>query len=196
MLDATAPTTQGDTSEMAASGQIGQVEVFDETVSDWLSYEELLFPFLRNCGKKGHNQRACRGPKQKPASSGKWVRTLQRDGAGNLQMLFQSIRRPITAEVHDVPLRMVLDTGAHVSVISRQQFNKFRPPLKPEPTALRLKTYTGEVVQPCGVFKAEVRYKGQVGDLPLYVIDYGAPALLGGECLETFRLDWDKIFSP
>ncbi|XP_072145374.1 uncharacterized protein [Dermacentor andersoni] len=87
---------------------------------------------------------------------------------------------------------MELDTGATVSVISRQQFKKLRPPSKLEPTAVRLKTYT-EVVQPCGVFNVAVRYKDQVGDLPLCVVDYGAPALLGREWLETFRLDWDEI---
>ncbi|KAH6924114.1 hypothetical protein HPB50_012050 [Hyalomma asiaticum] len=31
---------------MAASSQIGQVEAFDETVSDWLSYEERLSSFF------------------------------------------------------------------------------------------------------------------------------------------------------
>ncbi|XP_050046579.2 uncharacterized protein [Dermacentor andersoni] len=147
-----------------------------------------------NCGKKGDIQRACRGSKQKPASSGKWVRTLQSEDTGNVQMLSQRTRRPITVEVEiqGVPLRMVLDTGATVSVTSRQLFKKLRPPSKLEPTALRLKTYTG-VVQPCGVINAAVRYKDQVGDLPLYVVDYGGPALLGREWLEIFRLDWGEI---
>ncbi|XP_072142222.1 uncharacterized protein [Dermacentor andersoni] len=146
------------------------------------------------CGKKGHIQPACRGPKQKPASSGKLVRTLQSDDTGNVQMLSQRTRHPITVEVEiqGVPLRMELDTGATVSVISRQQFKKLRPPSKLEPTALRLKTYTGEV-QPCGGFNAAVRYKDQVGDLPLCVVYYGGPALLGREWLETFLLDWDEI---
>lgn len=134
-----------------------------------------------SCGKKGHLQCACRAPKQKPASSGKWVRTLQSDAMGNVQMLSQRTRRPITVEIHGVPLCMELDAGATISVISRPQFKKLRPPLKQEPTALRLRTYTGEIVQPCGIFKAAVRYNDQVGDLPLYVVDYGEPALLGRE---------------
>ncbi|XP_075539132.1 uncharacterized protein LOC142573380 [Dermacentor variabilis] len=110
-------------------------------------------------------------------------------------MLSRRSRRPITMEVEiqGVSLRMGLDTGATVSLISRQQFKKLRPPSQLEPTALRLETYTGEVVQPCGVFSAAVRYEHQVGDLPLYVVDYGGPALLGREWLETFRLDWDEI---
>ncbi|XP_042143912.1 uncharacterized protein LOC121834226 [Ixodes scapularis] len=88
---------------------------------------------------------------------------------------------------------MELDTGATVSIIPKQQFKKFQPPLKLEPTELRLKTYTGEVVQPCGFVKASVRYKGQEDVLPLYVVDHNGPPLLGREWLTRLRLDWDNI---
>lgn len=106
-------------------------------------------------------------------------------------MLSQKNQRPITVEVkiHGVPLHMELDTGATVSVIRRQQLRKLKQSLKLEPTELR--TYTGET--PCAVFKAAVQCKDQVADFPLYVVDYGGPALLGREWLETFRLDWDEI---
>ncbi|KAM7284083.1 uncharacterized protein ISCGN_001186 [Ixodes scapularis] len=148
-----------------------------------------------NCGKKGHVQRACRSAKKKTVGGKKWVRTLQSDDTFNVQMLSPQSRRPITVdvEVQGTSLSMELDTGATVSIIPKQQFKKFQPPLKLEPTELRLKTYTGEVVQPCGFVKASVRYKGQEDVLPLYVVDHNGPPLLGREWLTRLRLDWDNI---
>ncbi|XP_040065679.1 uncharacterized protein LOC120839450 isoform X1 [Ixodes scapularis] len=148
-----------------------------------------------NCGKKGHVQRACRSAKKKTVGGKKWVRTLQSDDTFNVKMLSPQSRRPITVdvEVQGTSLSMELDTGATVSIIPKQQFKKFQPPLKLEPTELRLKTYTGEVVQPCGFVKASVRYKGQEDVLPLYVVDHNGPPLLGREWLTRLRLDWDNI---
>ncbi|KAH6931791.1 hypothetical protein HPB50_000389 [Hyalomma asiaticum] len=56
-----------------------------------------------------------------------------------------------------------------------------------------IKTYTGEIVQPCGAFKAAVWYKDQARGLPFYVVDNGGPALLGRERLETFCFGLGRI---
>ena len=62
-------------------------------------------------------------------------------------------------------VRMELDTGAAVSVMSADLYNKLEgEPLRQ--SRLRLKTYTGEIVSPKGIGMLSVVYKRQRLRLP------------------------------
>ena len=76
----------------------------------------------------------------------------------------------VDLDVDGKPLKMELDTGSAVSIISfdlyQQKFNRL--PL--HKTGLSLKTYTGENIMPVGVLKVPVDYQNQREVLDLYVV--------------------------
>ena len=53
----------------------------------------------------------------------------------------------VTPEVEGVKLKMELDTGSALSIISHSDYVKNFPKLKLKPTSVMLKTYTGEKAQ-------------------------------------------------
>jgi len=85
----------------------------------------------------------------------------------------------IPVQLSGVNLFMELDTGAEVSIISQETFNKhFKgTPLKPSST--RLHTYTGHPVQVTGQFHVHLKYQDQSATLPLLVLEGSGPSLLG-----------------
>ena len=90
---------------------------------------------------------------------------------------------------------MKLDTGAGVSIISQETFNKHftGTPLKPSST--RLHTYTGHPVQVTGQFHVHLKYQDQSATLPLLVVEGSGPSLFGRDWLTQVKLDWKKICS-
>ncbi len=72
-----------------------------------------------------------------------------------------------------VELKMEVDTGASVSIISKYTYNKLwthkLPPL--QETTLKLRTYTGETLQIHGAITVDVTYNDQTDTLPLLVVE-------------------------
>ena len=91
------------------------------------------------------------------------------------------------------PVKMELDTGSAVSIISfdlyQQKFNN--NPL--HKTVLFLKTYTGENITPVGVLKVNVDYQNQRELLDLYIVKTKGPVLVGRDWLRKRHLDWCSI---
>ena len=85
----------------------------------------------------------------------------------------------VDLDVDGKPLKMELDTGSAVSIISfdlyQQKFNRL--PL--HKTGLSLKTYTGENIMPVGVLKVPVNCQNQREVLDLYVVKNKGPVLMG-----------------
>ena len=94
-----------------------------------------------------------------------------------------------------VELKMEVDTGASVSIISEYTYNKLRthnmPPL--QETTLKLRTYTGETLQIHGAIKVDVIYNDQTDTLPLLVMEGTGPSLMERDWLTKIRLDWGNI---
>ena len=88
---------------------------------------------------------------------------------------------------------MEVDTGAAVSVGSKEMYELLKG-VTMTPTKLRLRTYTGERVAPVGVGKVKVELNGQVDDMPVMVVAGKAPALIGRDWLQKFKLDWNRLF--
>lgn len=109
--------------------------------------------------------------------------------------------RQIVAQlsVNGVPIEMVVDTGAAVSVVpDTMYYEKFQhkfPQL--EKCSISLKTYTGEKIHILGEFQADVSTSdGQKELLPLVVIQSVAPdqpILMGRNWLEKIKLDWTRM---
>ena len=98
--------------------------------------------------------------------------------------------------INDVKLKMELDTGSALSIISNRDFWRHFNSLKLKETPIELKTYTGEVVKPFWVLNVTIKHKDQsAAKPPLYVVQNGNPPLFGRDWLSDIQLDWQHIKS-
>ena len=85
--------------------------------------------------------------------------------------------------VNGGPVRMEVDTGAAVSVMSQSSYERIRGDQPLRESGLKLKTYTGEIVTPRGVATVDVAYQDQQRQLPITVVEGNVPNLLGRDWL-------------
>ena len=90
---------------------------------------------------------------------------------------------------------MEIDTGALITIIREQTFKTILPHCSTKPSHLKLKTATGEIIQPIGSVNVEVEYQNQKQILPLTVVPGRTPSLLSRNWLQKIKLDWRKLFS-
>ena len=112
----------------------------------------------------------------------------------NLQSL-EARRKPwlVDVRIEGQPIKMELDTGAAVSVMSGTDFKKyFGSSITLHNCSLRLRTYTGEVIKPLGMATMLVEHNKQEKRLPLYVLPSEGPPLLGSGCKKS---SWNGPFS-
>lgn len=100
-------------------------------------------------------------------------------------------------KVNNIELKMEVDTGASVSLISQGTFRKLcteggAPDL--QETRVRLKTYTGECIPLAGAIEVDIDYHGQQVKGTLLVAEGEGPSLLGRDLLQKIRLNWGKIW--
>ena len=174
------------------------------------------------CKKKGHLAKVCRTitgekpPKQANRSSRKPPRRKfqkkktyyleeqapslsesDTEGAYSLFSLTSAKNQPIcfTVCMNGVQVKMQLDTGASLSVISEGTYSKLRDisggALQEPNTELR--TYTGEVIQLMGKLPVKVRYDNQEADLWVQVAKGDGPDLIGMDWLCELRFTLDNI---
>ena len=95
--------------------------------------------------------------------------------------------------VNGVTLRMELDTGASVSLISEKVWREAFPEVELAKCDMLLKTYTGERLQVLGQMQAQVTYGEQKGCFPLLVVAGNGPSLWGRNWLTEIRLNWESV---
>ncbi|KAL0147462.1 hypothetical protein M9458_057225, partial [Cirrhinus mrigala] len=101
----------------------------------------------------------------------------------------------LTPQINGKIIRMELDTGSAVSVMSQNEFERNFENAKLKPSPVKLKTYTGEPILPIGVMPVTVEYNDQCSKLDLYIVQTEGPALWGRDWLRKLRLDWKSIKS-
>lgn len=102
----------------------------------------------------------------------------------------------MTIEGKSVPMQV--DTGAAVTVVPEEVYRSTFPHVKCEPTAVVLKTYTGEKINVLGECQVKVQYDEQQAVLPAVIVhdaERKLPVLLGRTWLEKFQLNWQSLFS-
>ncbi|XP_049275602.1 uncharacterized protein LOC125760046 [Rhipicephalus sanguineus] len=153
---------------------------------------------------KKDRQRACRSgrkssSKKKPGKKNVKMRMVVSRKALTLSLngVSTATLDPVTVQmtIDGVLVNMELDTGAAVSVMSTTQFRQLFPLAVPEPTTVKLCTYTGKLVRPQGVSSVNVQHGEHSVRLPLYVVNHKGPPLLGREWLHAVQLDWAKIWN-
>ena len=93
-------------------------------------------------------------------------------------------------------LSMEVDTGATLSIISRQTYDTAWtgtqvPPIKP--SNVKLRTYMGEGIPVDGAIEVDVSYQDQKAHLNLLVVAGNGPSLMGRDWLSHVKLDWTKL---
>lgn len=148
------------------------------------------------CGRKGHMAKVCKNGVQDAKGNRKvhtrWVDEKESDKEQELEedsdesefpvhKIGIGVTRPysVWVMIEEVKLRMEVDTGAAVSVVSSETWEKLKlnvPLRKPEVT---LKTYTNEVMKVIGEAELNVTYKQSKHLLRLFVVEGCGPSLLG-----------------
>ena len=91
------------------------------------------------------------------------------------------------------PLKMELDTGSAVTIISQHTLEEHDPNYKLLPTETRLKTYSGEQLCPLGKVQVSVQLKDQEANMEMIVTKQEGPTLFGRDWLKALQLDWSEI---
>jgi len=104
----------------------------------------------------------------------------------------------VTVSINNASLEMEVDTGASVSIISEETYNRLWTPEDAPPplqeSCVKLRTYSGEQIGVKGSTTVTVKYKEQTEQLPLVVTNGSGPSLLGRDWLTKIYLDWINLF--
>ena len=164
------------------------------------------------CGKKGHIAPICKskGKKSPPGQRqiscrAHWVdaeselhstRPKSADSDSDLPIyMLSNDSQPFHAEVsiNGQLIRMEIDTGAAVSLMSRTQQQELFPALSLQSSDVVLITYSGECMEVCGEVTVDVRYGEQLKSLVLVIVAGSGPPLLGRNWLYHIQLHWKMI---
>ena len=166
------------------------------------------------CGKKGHIAPVCKSVSQKKIPSGKRpagrkqrtygkthrVQDDQESSSSEEYVLHKVGNRSVDpvlvqVQINGKPLKMEVDTGAALSIISEGTRMAIFPEEKLRASGLVLKTYTNEPMQVIGTLNVRVQYESQIKKLVLVVIAGNGPSLFGRNWLNHINLNWRKMFA-
>ena len=99
----------------------------------------------------------------------------------------------VSPEVQGRVVKMELDTGSAVSVLSYKRYKEHFGHVKLAKSLVTLKTYTEQKITPKGEMKCNVKSKGQEKELTLQVVETPGPALFGRNRLSQTQLNWGEI---
>ncbi|XP_062608629.1 uncharacterized protein K02A2.6-like [Saccostrea cucullata] len=102
---------------------------------------------------------------------------------------------PITVQpiIEGKVIKMEVDTGTAVSVISKSDYSANFGNVNLEPSSELLRAYSGDTIQPLGKMKVNVQLNSQSANLELLVVPHDGPALLGRDWLGKLKLNWQEI---
>ena len=94
-------------------------------------------------------------------------------------------------------MEMEVDTGAVVSVMNFEVYERHFRDIKMKPVRRKLYAYSGTPLPVEGQITVQVKCNGQTETLPIVVVqaDKYAPPLFGRDWLSVIRLDWPQLFA-
>ena len=155
---------------------------------------------MRVCKKKASDATKGNAPTQRSSSQRPSVQYLnkqeEQDDEFQTFKIGQTAPEPsiiIPLEINGVPVPMELDTGASLTVISETLWKEKFPTSTPEPSNIRLKTYTGEELKVLGQATVAIKYGEQNCNLPVQIVKGNGPALFGRNWLKDIKLNWELL---
>ena len=164
------------------------------------------------CGKTGHIKKVCRGKpnsgrKNRPTGRKKTVHHLEGsseesspdDDDEPLHQLHADTTQKskpyrVDIGINGKPIKMEVDTGASVTIISERTLQEQWPNLQLTPSEVKIRSYSGECIPVVGTVDVVVTHGNQEATLPLLVVKGEGPSLLGRNWLGVLKLDWHSIF--
>ncbi|KAJ8356674.1 hypothetical protein SKAU_G00194680 [Synaphobranchus kaupii] len=101
----------------------------------------------------------------------------------------------VTLQLAGKPVCMQLDKGASVSLVPEGIYREKLMDCPLQPAAIRLSSYTGDIIPVLGQIEVEVKYEGKEWMLPLVIVKGEKTALLGRNWLQQIKLNWGEIFN-
>ena len=164
------------------------------------------------CSKVGHLQAVCPGDKTTQEANKKVEKQQESKKSRSIQQLQSSDTLyenhiwvvtgghkegyRVQVLINGKPVKMELDTGATVSVMSEKEWNELfqgTDELKPY-TGNPLRGYSGQQLNVVGQSTVQVLYEQQLAELPLVVVaGTKGPALLGRNWLAVIKLNWSEL---
>jgi hypothetical protein len=143
-----------------------------------------------NCNKRGHIRKACKSAVKSKQRPQKKIHAVHNEKCSDDDdyLGINCVKNKnaqdsiwITPNVNGKEIKMELDTGSAVSIISVLNYNKYFENEKLESAKITPKTYSGELLIPKGYINVQGKYNGQCESLKLYVVQKGGTALFGRE---------------
>ena len=152
------------------------------------------------CRKRGHIAKACRSRVRQTKKTHQLRRDFEHEDDPDTLPLHSTKTKGtepmmVTVTVNNSTLQMEVDTGAAASVISEKTYHALWHDNAPliQQTKVKLRTYTGELLEILGQVNVQVKYQGQEEQLPLLVVRGNGPSLLGKDWMTKIRLDWGQL---
>ena len=102
----------------------------------------------------------------------------------------------VTVGINSQPVTLEVDTGASLTLISTDTFQKLRQqtPVKLDSVNTTLRTYTGEAVPLMGKCNVTVTYRDTEYVLTIHVVKGNGPNLMGRDWIGILPLNWSELF--
>ncbi|XP_065190667.1 uncharacterized protein K02A2.6-like [Sycon ciliatum] len=142
------------------------------------------------CHKRGHLEKVCR---TKKGDQHQTNFVCEEHEVGDVYSVESRPKLTVNVMLDGVETTMVLDTGAAVSLMSRETWDRTSDK-QLEPANIKLRSYTGDEINVLGQATVEVCYDGRTTPLPLLIVEGEGATLLGRNWLPHVRLDWSSVF--
>ncbi|GBO98508.1 hypothetical protein EVAR_103388_1 [Eumeta japonica] len=100
---------------------------------------------------------------------------------------FNNITLQINGKFHTLEL----DTGAAVTTCSAEYFKNNFGNLKLTKTSVKLRTYTGEILQPLGTCNVNIKYRDSEVQGRVFIIDRKVDPVIGREWIRKLNIQFD-----
>lgn len=149
------------------------------------------------CGVKGHLKTMCKsGNREKSVKvkTNKYLDTFEQQifnlEGNNIEPIFF-----VDVKINDINLKMQIDSGAAMSVISEKLYKNCFSKYCMKKTNTQLITYDRNKITPIGLLQVKINYNNNVKNMNILVIKNGGPPLLGRDFMKIFNLGIKELNS-
>ncbi|KAK2578340.1 hypothetical protein KPH14_012794 [Odynerus spinipes] len=142
-----------------------------------------------NCGIKGHVRKVCMRKNQAAAINVNDILWMETEHLEYREKYF------VTLKVEGRPMRLEIDSGAAVTIVSKDFIKRWLPNVPIAKSNLKLTTYCKSIISVLGYVRVKVEYKNISKMLNMYVSDKNREPLLGREWIRQLRVQLDETVS-
>ena len=160
------------------------------------------------CKNKGHTSKVCRKKAKSNLPTQQFSNVISdttdegqsdEDFFTIYQLDHKKSNQPIviTISIENQNIPVEIDIGASISLINWETFKKIncKSNIILLPTSCKLKTYSGEIVNPKGQCEIEFYYENKKLKTLFLITDKKSPNVLGRDILGKLKLNWESIFN-